>query len=355
MIPHAFLKCLKVCDLSEACYANKALHLAGFCRASSSVTNLPYPPFIEFNISDGHQVLLNLGAHENIRLRNETTGKSLLWAAEYESWLKMMVNEWMRGNRFYYYYLDRLLNPDRPTNPYGIMNCSPHLSHQTLKHSLKDSWDRLYNFRTRHDMHESWRGTSNDEIDAMVQYLDRPVPAALVEGFHYYKEHWIEGHLNASEVLQLILERDHDVYGFFDYDAYWLPLYLRETPDERTQYEALLQMDRRSPHFGTVFIYMSGRGLYLWADSYEEWLAMVVDETIRQGGSITFDYLNSIFPDVEVFQSRLDVGCAMLESGQTLEQVALKMALPQEVFVHASKGVCNPGRSGTSMSGNRPS
>lgn len=78
---------------------------------------------------------------------HESSGRVKVWADSYETWFEMMVEAWMQHHAFRYFALDRFMNPDRPKNPYGVVNCSPHLTHKALKRSLTVSWNRLHEHR----------------------------------------------------------------------------------------------------------------------------------------------------------------------------------------------------------------
>lgn len=163
---------------------------------------------------------------------------------------------------------------------------------------VQTAWDRLIKHHKSSGMEICcFKGATPEEIEALQTESRLNIPVSLIESLKICNCNSVIGGLyNIRDILEEIHWWKDNVANFYKnmvpiYD--WNVVAKIESPDDLNDvpYLALIQMDKNSAFFGKV-IYSGYPGPRVWADSYEEWLEQIVDETISKG-KVTFEYFDT--------------------------------------------------------------
>lgn len=281
--------------------------------------------------------------------------KALLWANSYEEWLEMIVDDWIRRYEFRNFYEQQLIIHESSKRPSGIVHCASILSHEKLKRSLITSWGKLFEYRKTHGIRKPCVGATDEEIKVLINCLDRSIPEALIESLKVCnntnvfdtdstKESRCKGTgwlLTTSEIVERVNEKSRrkEVTGDICYYDNWLPIYTWMPDSEEDDLyddicEAVIQMDEKSPNYGKVFFWGFSRGPAIWANSYEEWLEMIVYKTIKNS-RLTLEYFENHFKKNYELQNELNSAFYMLiYDKKTFEEVIDELGLSPEFMIN---------------------
>jgi hypothetical protein len=155
--------------------------------------------------------------------------------------------------------------------------------------NVKKQWERLFKYYES-SLTKKCQGTTEDEIVKVEKEFNVTLPKEFSDSFRVCNERYV---LNTSEKKGWFGEHDHyslskTYYGYYElieinrdmrmYDEKWKDEWIAFY-DYETWFYAILDTKTKQ-----VYIKSATENEYIiWANSYEEWLKMAVDEVLEHG------------------------------------------------------------------------
>jgi len=157
-----------------------------------------------------------------------------------------------------------------------------------LNEIVKKQWERLFGYYEG-EVKTKCKGASEEQIEAFEKEFDIILPKAFSDSFRICDERFIlkdktKGFFGKSELYSL----KNSYYGYFNlmdinkemriYDEKWKDEWI-VFYDYETWFYGIL-----NTRTGQIYLKSATENEYIiWANSYEEWLEMAVDEVLEHG------------------------------------------------------------------------
>jgi len=162
-----------------------------------------------------------------------------------------------------------------------------------INKNIKKQWERLFEYyKSKGLLKRECKGVSEEKVKEFEEHFNVSLPKDFIDSHRICDEIYI---FDTSEKIGWLGEED--IYSFEDIKYKWYNLFL--VNDQISEYAQDIGWNKNWIVFydygtwfsavldtttGKVYCYENETSEYtLWANSYEEWLEMAVDEVLKYG------------------------------------------------------------------------